>query len=70
MHLMCRSVCACVRACECVWLNMHSSAFSQEGHLEHNYSLVFYCCPSAELTGREGFVTATCGLLGHQCCGV
>lgn len=57
----------CVCMCVCVCLPMHKSTFSLEGHLEHNCSLVFYCCPSAELTGRDGVVTAMCGLLGCQC---
>lgn len=63
-------VCACqwsISVCVCVWLPMHMSTFSLEGHLEHNCSLVSYCCPSAELTGRVGVVTAMCRLLGRQC---
>lgn len=35
-------------------LNMHPSAYSVEGHLEHNCPLVFNRCPSAELTARDG----------------
>lgn len=41
--------------------------FSLGGHLEQNRSLVFYWCPSAELTGRHGVVMAMYRLLDCQC---
>lgn len=53
--------------CVCLSLYMHMSTYSVEGHLEHKCSLVFYRCPSAELTGRDWVVTAMCRFLGRQC---
>lgn len=42
------------------------STCSLKGHLEWKFSLVFYCCPSAELTAMDGVVTAMCGALGFS----
>lgn len=49
-------------ACVCLYMNAHTL----EGHLEHNCSLVFHCCPSGEMTGGDEFVTATCRLVARQ----
>lgn len=51
----------------CALLYMQMTAYSLKGHLECNGSLVFYCCPSAELTAMDGVVTAMCRALGCQC---